>query len=644
MLRLTKLRGIMLVLVAIMLSLVFVTKQAHAVSGSDWQAGDIIDDSLFYDNTSMSTQDIQNFLNGKVPSCDTNGSQTSEYGGGTRAQYATGRGYPPPYTCLKDYSQNGQSAAQIIKSASDTYQISPKVLLVLLQKEQTLVTDDWPWSSQYRSATGYGCPDTAACDTQYYGFYNQVMNAARQFRLYANNPSNYRYKPYQTNSIQYNPNTSCGASDVYISDQATAGLYNYTPYQPNASALNNLYGSGDSCGAYGNRNFWRLYSDWFGPTRGSGYSWAIESFSYAGGDNVLVKGQPETVTLKVRNTSRYPWYNHGDHPIRLGTWQPINRNSSFADSSWLAPYRPTTLQENSVAPGDIGTFVFTINPTQNGTFVEAFNLVAENAVWMDWPGFSPTFQVNDGYSWKVQNVIYGNGTGLMEPGTSQLITLIAQNTGNKTWSKTSGPAINLGTWEPDRKSQVGQGWLSQTRAVTMNEDSVAPGQTAGFQFNVRMPATGTFYERLNLVAEGQTWFNDAGLTLYLSGGSYSWQPVWVSHSTGTANITRGTNFTLTVKAKNTGTLPWRKNGSYPIRLGTAAPFNRGSALYTNTWIRDTRPVGLSEDVVNPGQEGTFTFLAHSPDSPGARDERFSLLAEGLQWMNDPGFSIYVNSY
>jgi hypothetical protein len=41
-------------------------------------------------------------------------------------------------------------------------------------------------------------------------------------------------------------------------------LYDYTPYTPNAAALNNLYGTGDACSSYGNRNFWRYYSDWFG--------------------------------------------------------------------------------------------------------------------------------------------------------------------------------------------------------------------------------------------------------------------------------------------------------------------------------------------------------------------------------------------
>jgi hypothetical protein len=294
-------------------------------------------------------------------------------------------------------------------------------------------------------------------------------------------------------------------------------------------------------------------------------------------------------------------------------------------------------------PGSIGTFEFDFNPAQLGTFIDAMNIVAENSEWAAWPGFSPTVTVSDGYNWQVQNVVYASGTGLMDQGQSQLITIIAKNTGTLTWSKTTGPPIRLATWEPDRKSNVkSAGWISDTRVVAMNETTVEPGQTAGFQFYVTMPSGGINYQRLNLVAEGQKWFNDTGLTLYLEGKTYAWQPVWHSHSTGTANIAPNTNFTLTVKVKNTGTMPWYKNSGPPIRLGTASPLNRGSSIYDASWIRDTRPASLLEDTVLPGQEGTFTFTAKTPSTSGPRTERFSLVAEGQTWFNDPGFSIYVN--
>lgn len=257
--------------------------RVDAANAANWKAGRITDDSIFFNANSMSADDIQAFLNSKVPNCDTWG-QALFSGSQTRAQYGTSVGNPPPYVCLKNYQENpttrennlntagnvtgGWSAAQIIKNAADTYKISPKALLVLLQKEQALVTDDWPYKSQYRSATGYGCPDTAPCDAQYYGFYNQVNNAASAFRRYATSPQSYRYKAGQNNDVLFNPIASCGSSSVYIQNQATAGLYTYTPYQPNQAALNNLYGTGDGCSAYGNRNYWRLFTDWFGPTIG----------------------------------------------------------------------------------------------------------------------------------------------------------------------------------------------------------------------------------------------------------------------------------------------------------------------------------------------------------------------------------------
>ena len=63
--------------------------------------------------------------------------------------------------------------------------------------------------------------------------------------------------------IQYNPNASCGGSIVNVRSLATSALYRYTPYQPNAGALAAGYGTA-SCGAYGNRNFYLYFEDWFG--------------------------------------------------------------------------------------------------------------------------------------------------------------------------------------------------------------------------------------------------------------------------------------------------------------------------------------------------------------------------------------------
>ena len=64
----------------------------------------------------------------------------------------------------------------------------------------------------------------------------------------------------------YNPSAACGAKTITIANKATASLYYYTPYQPNAAALAAGWGIGDCCSAYGNRNFFLYFTTWFGST------------------------------------------------------------------------------------------------------------------------------------------------------------------------------------------------------------------------------------------------------------------------------------------------------------------------------------------------------------------------------------------
>ncbi|HMT18491.1 MAG TPA: hypothetical protein PKD15_00480 [Candidatus Saccharibacteria bacterium] len=274
-------------------------QKASALSGNDFNPGRIIDDSVFFNKEGLSLAQIQSFLDSKVDDCDTNGDKPYYSTGMTRKQWAAANGKPaPPYTCLKDgsFSVSGKpadayctgsvssgtrTAAQIIREVGKACNISQKVLIVLLQKEQSLITDDWPWPVQYEKATGFSCPDTAPCDPEFAGFFNQLYYAARQYQRYAKQSEVFRYRANRNNDIQYSPNGACGSSTVFIENQATAGLYNYTPYQPNAAALGNLYGTGDSCSAYGNRNFWRMFNDWFGET--------IVNISFAHPDGTLIR-------------------------------------------------------------------------------------------------------------------------------------------------------------------------------------------------------------------------------------------------------------------------------------------------------------------------------------------------------------------
>lgn len=256
----TILRRLRIGLVVSLLAFVTVAlsvQPALAISGSDFRADRIIDDSIFYDSNAMSATDIQAFLNSKVPNCQN---------APCLKDYQTDQDFFAPDTYCGGVNAARKSAASIIKDVAVACGMSPKALIVLLEKEQGIVSSNAPSGYQYMYATGFCVPDgppPPACAGTY-GFANQVYYAARQFQKYAKQPNNYTFRAGQVNTINWSPNGACGTSDVFIQNKATAGLYNYTPYRPNQAALNNLYGLGDSCSAYGNRNFWRLFSDWFG--------------------------------------------------------------------------------------------------------------------------------------------------------------------------------------------------------------------------------------------------------------------------------------------------------------------------------------------------------------------------------------------
>lgn len=126
--------------------------------------------------------------------------------------------------------------------------VNPKLLLVLLQKEQSLIEDPSPSQTSLDWAVGYGCPDSVACNPYYKGFGKQMNSASLQFLAYINEQNRYPYKAGQTYDFTNanNPISGTGTISVTPKNRATAALYNYTPHVFN-----------------GNYNFFRLWKKYF---------------------------------------------------------------------------------------------------------------------------------------------------------------------------------------------------------------------------------------------------------------------------------------------------------------------------------------------------------------------------------------------
>ena len=228
--------------------------------------GMIISDAIFYNSGAMDAAAVRSFLTKTGASCQ--GAWC------LRNLRLTTPDLPADRYCKAYQGGQNEDVAAILTKLSVACGINPQVMLVTLQKESALLTRTDVSPNSYAAAYGWHCPDTgpggsANCDPQYAGFFNQAAGMAKQWARYRIDPDRYNYHAGQTATILWNvAESGCGGSPVYIRNTATASLYNYTPYQPNAASLAAYPGTGDSCSTYGNRNFFMLFQKYFGVTGG----------------------------------------------------------------------------------------------------------------------------------------------------------------------------------------------------------------------------------------------------------------------------------------------------------------------------------------------------------------------------------------
>lgn len=150
---------------------------------------------------------------------------------------------------LATYKPDGKKlASQFIFEAAQKYKISPKVILVTLQKEQGLVKAKKPTQCQLDWAMGWSWPPQEkpkSCGGKMdSNFTFQIDKGTGQFRRYYDNPQKY---PFQVGK----ETKDLDGFKVKPINQSTANLYNYTPYV------------GEKCGGKKNRGgnglFWQLW-------------------------------------------------------------------------------------------------------------------------------------------------------------------------------------------------------------------------------------------------------------------------------------------------------------------------------------------------------------------------------------------------
>ncbi|MEK7132358.1 MAG: hypothetical protein AAB833_02470 [Patescibacteria group bacterium] len=153
-----------------------------------------------------------------------------------------------------DYQGRLRTAADIIWRSAKQNGLNPQVLLVLLQKEQSLISASQPTQKQLDWATGYGVCDSCSMNdpalARWQGFGKQVNSAAMQFTAgYLDD-----IKKTGSTSGGFGPGISVVVNGLKVTpvNAATAALYSYTPH------------------LHGNENFAKLWQGWFGKSYPNG--------------------------------------------------------------------------------------------------------------------------------------------------------------------------------------------------------------------------------------------------------------------------------------------------------------------------------------------------------------------------------------
>jgi hypothetical protein len=340
----------------VVITVIAVTGLGMPIAQAAFNQNLIIDDTVFNDTGSMNSATIDNWLNVNFPqSCISPNS-------GFRARVPSG------YSPSGGFTYGGfGTAGEVIATSAGVYGLNPQVLLVTLQKEQSLVAGGSSYCNdgdehKYAAAMGYGCPDsgtvhsytgvslymrngvehtstgsTCVNSAAAAGFSQQVIRAAwllkfGQQRSLGNtgwaivsgswdnsdDPPTCYGGPMTQGVLSrgcgqaatfYDGYSTIDSTAVHMDSGATAALYWYTPH------------------FHGNQVFYNNFTAWFGNTISAGY------YSCHGASNVTGAVTGERVIgskLGINHTDNLRLVipnNTGSSCIEVHTWQNNNYQS-----------------------------------------------------------------------------------------------------------------------------------------------------------------------------------------------------------------------------------------------------------------------------------------------------------------------------
>ena len=308
------------------------------------------------------------------------------------------------------------------------------------------------------------------------------------------------------------------------------------------------------------------------------------------GGTSIPAGQPFNVSITVSNRGTLTWSSASGY--RLASQNPAHNRT------WGADQIPVV---GTVAGGATTVFNFTATaPTVPGPYSFQWQMLNDATGFFGDLGPNTAITVTDPLTNQAAFVSQ-TVPAILTAGTTNPVSLSFRNTGTTTWTPAGSyalaslnPADNL-NWGGNRVA------LAQT---------VAPGETALFNFNVVAPSSpGNYDFQWRLLQNGVGPFGSPSDNLVISVTALP-QPVtnhatFVSASVPTIMAFGETNL-VTVRMRNSGTTTWTPQAGYS--LASENPANN------TTWGGNR---ATFEGFVAPGAVADFNFTVVAPTNVGS---------------------------
>ncbi len=549
----------------------------------------IISQFQMFDYNSMSLSEIQNFLVSK------NSYLANYYTDGwpVNCDIKTGSDQSNCQTMVK------MKASEIIYSAAQRYKINPRLILVMLQKEQGLIQwEGVPPTKRLDWACGYAVCDNCRLDNpkiqKYKGFGKQVDNVAGAMRFYFDHYNVYAY--IKKSGVSY----SLDGQIVKPQNQATANLYTYTPH------------------VSGNYTFWRVYQRYFGDPlakvrdKGATISTAYMAQIIDSSDSELKVNEGERTALWVEylNIGTETWSNLDQHSIYLidakykSKIPLISKTSSFKLDDSMKNDIAVYSQRRSVAPGEVLRLTIPLKADYEKYKSGRYILVLDGKGWLADSDIG--FDLVRTFRYDAQLV-----TGIpanLESRKRNAIKVEYKNVGLKPW------------YRKDVKLQ----WQSAKyiNYQKMNEWRVLPGEVASFTFYSKVDEPGEHKYKLSLWKDVGRKLNQfpTGAETFKTNITVKYAAKLIYESIP-KDMRAGSEKYVMLRFKNVGTEEW--NDSLVLRsYSNIKPFS-SSYFRHPSWLSGMA-IARVKRTVKPGQNYTFRFKLKAPHSKYIYDQYYQL--------------------